>query len=122
MFRMRRRSRDVIGRCNWQGAGGASSRWDGPCLQLRGARLDEVRVMGEAPWDVEELLKLGRLMEAQPAALMKVAKNWLRIRDREGMERPLRANAVQRAFEREYGRQNIVLKATQMVITTSGAG
>jgi len=78
--------------------------------------------MSEAPRDVEELLKLGRLMEAQPAALMKVAKNWLRIRDREGMERPLRANAVQKAFEREYGRQNIVLKARQMGITTWVAG
>jgi hypothetical protein len=78
--------------------------------------------MGETPWDVEELLKLGRLMEAQPAALMRVAKNWLRIRDREGMERPLRANAVQRAFEREYGKQNIVLKARQMGITTWVAG
>ena len=41
----------------------------------------------------------------------RVAEELLRVRDREGVERPLRANAVQRAFERECGRQNIVLKA-----------
>ena len=44
------------------------------------------------------------------------------MRDREGMERPLKANAVQRAFERERGRQNIVLKARQMGMTTWVAG
>jgi hypothetical protein len=72
--------------------------------------------------DVEELLMLGKYMELQPAALMQVAEGWLRVRDREGVERPLRANAVQRAFERGRGRQNIVLKARQMGITTWVAG
>ncbi len=38
------------------------------------------------------------------------------------MESPLRANAVQRMFEREYGRENIVLKARQMGMTTWVAG
>src|ERR1700679_294080 len=78
--------------------------------------------MGEAPMDVEELLMLGKDMELQPAALRQVAEGWLRVRDREGVERPLRANAVQRAFERGRGRQNIVLKARQMGITTWVAG
>ena len=72
--------------------------------------------------DVEELLMLGKYMELQPAALRQVAEGWLRVRDREGVERPLRANAVQRAFERGRGRQNIVLKARQMGITTWVAG
>ena len=78
--------------------------------------------MSEAQWDVEELLALGRWMETRPSALVKVAEGWLRVRDRAGLERPLRANAVQRAFERERGRQNIVLKARQMGITTWVAG
>ena len=46
----------------------------------------------------------------------------LRVRDREGMVRPLKANPVQRAFERDRGRQNIVLKARQMGVTTWVAG
>ena len=77
--------------------------------------------MGEDGWDVrdlDELLSLGRLMETRPTELMKVAEGWLRVRDREGRESPLRANAVQRAFEREYGQENIVLKARQVGITT----
>jgi hypothetical protein len=78
--------------------------------------------MGEAPMDVEELLMLGKYMESQPAALRQVAEGWLRVRDREGVERPLRANVVQTAFERGRGRQNIVLKARQMGITTWVAG
>ncbi|NYF49990.1 terminase [Tunturiibacter gelidoferens] len=78
--------------------------------------------MGDAQRDVEELLKLGKWMDAKPAGLVKVAAGWLKVRDREGVERPLRANAVQRAFERECGRQNIVLKARQMGITTWVAG
>jgi hypothetical protein len=76
----------------------------------------------DASPDVEELLAVGRYMRANPAVVMEVAENWLRVRDREGQERPLRANAVQQAFERECGRQNIVLKARQMGITTWVAG
>ncbi|WP_433975048.1 terminase [Tunturiibacter lichenicola] len=78
--------------------------------------------MVEAPMDVEELLMLGKYMELQPAALRQVAEGLLKVRDREGVERPLRANAVQREFERRRGRQNIVLKARQMGITTWVAG
>jgi Terminase RNaseH-like domain len=79
-------------------------------------------VMGKARWDVDELLALGELMEQEPADLMRVAEGLLKVRDREGVERPLQANAVQRIFEREYGRENIVLKARQMGITTWVAG
>jgi hypothetical protein len=73
-------------------------------------------------WDVEELLNLGRFIVARPEKLAEAAEDLLRVRDREGVEKPLRANAVQRAFERESGRQNIVLKARQMGITTWVAG
>src|SRR5258708_24899640 len=72
--------------------------------------------------DLKDLLELGRRMEARPEWVMTCAEGLLRVRDREGVERPLRANAVQQAFERERGRQNIVLKARQMGITTWVAG
>jgi hypothetical protein len=78
--------------------------------------------MGETRWGVEELLALGKVMDAHPAKLMMVAEEWLKVRDREGVERPLRANAVQRAFERARERQNVVLKARQMGITTWMSG
>jgi hypothetical protein len=57
-------------------------------------------------------------MVKEPPKLRQAARELLKVRDREGLERPLEANAVQLAFEREYGRQNIVLKARQMGITT----
>jgi hypothetical protein len=50
------------------------------------------------------------------------AERMLRVRDREGVDRPLRANAAQAAFEARRGRQNIVLKARQMGMTTWVAG
>jgi hypothetical protein len=72
--------------------------------------------------DLEELLVLGKRMDEKPARLFSAAEDLLKVRDREGSERPLLANAVQRAFERERGRENIVLKARQMGITTWMAG
>jgi hypothetical protein len=78
--------------------------------------------MGQVRWDMKELLTLGQCMNVWPAELMRAAEELLKVRDKEGVERPLRANAVQRAFERECGRQNIVLKARQMGITTWVAG
>ncbi len=73
------------------------------------------------------MLGLGALMDA-PAGLdgvrpsVRLAESLLRVRDREGVLRPLRANAAQRAFEQSRGRQNIVLKARQMGMTTWVAG
>ena len=72
--------------------------------------------------DLKDLLEMGRRMEDRPSLITRYAEGLLRVRDREGVERPLIANAVQRAFERERGRQNIVLKARQMGITTWVAG
>src|SRR6202042_2865488 len=57
-----------------------------------------------------------------PATSVQLAERLLRVRDREGVLRPLQANAAQRAFERSRGRQNIVLKARQMGVTTWVAG
>ena len=46
------------------------------------------------------------------------ASRLLMVRDRHGAQSPLIANAVQRSFEINRGRQNIVLKARQMGLTT----
>jgi hypothetical protein len=51
-----------------------------------------------------------------------MAKYLLRMRDREGVRRALEANPAQLEFERDRSRQNIVLKARQMGITTWVAG
>lgn len=79
-------------------------------------------------WDLNELLAYGRLLDRRPPPLdgasvsLWLAGHLLRVRDREGKERPLHANAAQRAFDRSRGRQNIVLKARQMGVTTWVAG
>ena len=84
--------------------------------------------MGKRLWGVDELLELGALMDTPTAgpggkiSSAQLAEGWLRVRDREGVLRPLRANAAQRAFERSRGRQNIVLKARQMGVTTWVSG
>ena len=65
---------------------------------------------------------LGKMLKTRPGGLIQAAEDMLKVRDREGVERPLRANAAQRAFERSGGRHNIVLKARQMGMTTWVAG
>ncbi len=77
---------------------------------------------------IDGLLRLGRRLEERPRELrgwtvaMEYARRLLRVRDREGLEQPLYANPVQEAFEAKRGRQNIVLKARQMGLTTWVAG
>jgi hypothetical protein len=74
--------------------------------------------------DVEmySLIDLGKWMERDRAAGELLAAEWLRVRDRSGRIRPLVANAAQRRYEERRGRNNIVLKARQMGITTWVAG
>src|SRR3978361_954387 len=57
-------------------------------------------------------------MERDPELVIRMARDWLRIRNRDGSTKALIANAAQRSFEERRGRQNIVLKARQMGITT----
>ncbi len=45
----------------------------------------------EKQWSVEELLKYGREMNEQPEKIFEIAEELLKVRDREGVERPLRA-------------------------------
>jgi hypothetical protein len=77
---------------------------------------------------LEELLKYGQAFNERTGGedgelqSIRLARELLRIRDREGRESPLIANAVQVAFERNRGRHNIVVKARQMGMTTWIAG
>ena len=68
--------------------------------------------------DAKNLVRIGREIDLYLAVILKTAEDWLRVRDRDGRVRPLVANAAQRMFEERCGRQNIVLKARQMGMTT----
>jgi hypothetical protein len=72
--------------------------------------------------EMEGLLHIGRRIDEDPAAMIKAAEMLLRVRDRNGVLRPLAANAAQQRFETQRGQRNIVLKARQMGITTWVAG
>jgi hypothetical protein len=77
--------------------------------------------------DREELERLGKILDLRPASLrgrtvaMELAEQLLQVRTRNGSTAPLRANAVQRAFERRRDKRNIVLKARQVGLTTWAA-
>jgi len=72
--------------------------------------------------ETKSLVDLGLQMDCNSEVLMQTAAKLLRVRDREGCLQPLIANAAQRRFEERRGRQNIVLKARQMGLTTWVAG
>ena len=72
--------------------------------------------------NAESLLNIACQMDHDPGLAMRTAADWLRVRDRDGCVKALVANAAQRRFEERRGRQNIVLKARQMGITTWVAG
>jgi len=77
--------------------------------------------------DREELERFGRILDTRPVSLrgrtvaMELAEKLLQVRMRDGSTAPLKANTVQRAFERCRGERNIVLKARQMGLTTWAA-
>ncbi len=72
--------------------------------------------------DAKSLVRLGLQMKLEPERFVETAAEWLRVRDRDGRVTALAANAAQRRFEERRGRQNIVLKARQMGMTTWVAG
>jgi hypothetical protein len=84
--------------------------------------------MIRAEYGLADLLEFGRLInggEGSPAGdavSIWLAGELLRVRDRAGRPSALNANAAQIRFERERGRQNIVVKARQMGMTTWVAG
>jgi hypothetical protein len=84
--------------------------------------------MGNDGYDLEQLLQFGKRLDdpwdevGGEAVATRLAHELLRIRDRQGGESELRANPVQAKFAQQRGRQNIVVKARQMGITTWIAG
>jgi hypothetical protein len=88
-----------------------------------------VRLGSQWPWalDKEELERFGQILDHRPARLrgrtvgIALARGLLRVRTREGLTAPLKANAAQKAFEQRRGQRNIVLKARQMGLTTWAA-
>jgi hypothetical protein len=93
----------------------------------RGAGLEELAALiGSATR--KDLVLLGRILDKRPASLggktvgTAVAERLLLVRTREGWTAPLKANAMQRIFERRRGAHNIVLKARQLGMTTWAAG
>lgn len=83
--------------------------------------------MREVGYGIEDLLELGkyfdwRLRPNGEIISVYLARELLKIRDRSGQESALIANLVQARFECERRRQNIVVKARQMGITTWVAG
>ena len=72
--------------------------------------------------EMEALIRLGKQMEQGPEGVIDAVGDLLRVRDRGGRMRALRANPAQVMFERQRGRENVVLKARQMGISTWVAG
>jgi hypothetical protein len=85
-------------------------------------------LMSEVGWTSEKMLHYGKNFdEALEGGEGELVSEWLtrellKIRDRNGEESPLLANAVQLEYARRRGRQNIVVKARQMGLTTWIAG
>jgi len=76
---------------------------------------------------MDDLLQCARGLDrhpenGDPSPSITLPTMMLRVRDREGTERPLRANPAQLAFECNRGKRNIILKARQMGVTTWIAG
>ncbi len=72
--------------------------------------------------EYEALLRLGQQLERQPGGMVSAAAGLLRVRNRHGKLQALVANPAQRQFEARRGRQNVVLKARQMGMSTWIAG
>jgi len=97
----------------------------GPRVGEGGLRLEELPAEELDRCDLE---CLGKALDHHPMSLrgptvcMALAERMLVVRTREGRPGRLKANRVQRAFEKKRGRRNIVLKARQMGLTTWVAG
>ena len=78
--------------------------------------------------DLDELVKYGRMLDARPGRLGGrsvaefLAGSLLKVRGRDGVMVPLKANRAQAEFEARRGQRNVVLKARQMGISTWVAG
>ena len=72
--------------------------------------------------ELEKLKSLGRQMDEDPPFSLELAAKYLWVRGRDSKIQPLEANAAQQKFEELRSKQNIVLKARQMGMTTWVAG
>ena len=85
---------------------------------------ESIEIFPAIPASADDLVKFGKLLDEHPfsqggeSLLETASARWLRIRTRRGGHTTLRANAVQQTYERSRGRQNIILKARQMGLTT----
>jgi hypothetical protein len=70
----------------------------------------------------EDLISLGKQLDAGNDAALALAETVLKIRNRLGRNVALAANPAQRMYEETAGRRNIVLKARQMGVSTWIAG
>jgi hypothetical protein len=90
-------------------------------VEAWGLRLEELKV---EELDRGDLGCLGKALDNHPESLRgrtmgtALAERLLVVRTREGRPGKLKANKVQRAFEKKRGQRNIVLKARQMGLTT----
>lgn len=64
------------------------------------------------------LVEVRRLFDESALVRMRLIEQMVTIRTRQGRFVPLRANRMQRAFEERCGRENVVLKARQVGMTT----
>jgi len=98
-----------------------------PGTKIEMAAAERTRFIRPEELDRAELECFGAILDSHPFSLggrtvaMALAAKLLLVRTREGWTAPLKANAVQRAFERHRGERNIVLKARQMGFTTWAA-
>lgn len=90
--------------------------WDKPTPEFGAPRIRAL--------DSAQLFELGSKLDERPAiltgqtVLMALARLLLKVRTRDGRTARLNPNAAQRLFEMLRGRQNIVLKARQVGMTT----
>jgi hypothetical protein len=70
----------------------------------------------------EDLIGLGKQLDAGPKVALALAETVLNIRNRLGRNVALAANPAQRMYEEKASRRNIVLKARQMGVSTWIAG
>ncbi len=93
----------------------------GPNVEVLKLRLKTLREDDLSRNDLEcmgKALDQHPMGQRGPAFCTTLAEKLLVVRTREGRPGPLKANAVQIAFEEKRGRRNIVLKARQMGLTT----
>jgi hypothetical protein len=70
----------------------------------------------------EDLIRLGKILDAGDEPALQLTEQILKIRNRLGSSVGLSANRAQREYAEKRGRRNIILKARQMGVTTWIAG